>query len=44
MLIRDYLVLTDGEDLARLMVQHHVGVRTRDLCEIKRIVLLEKSS
>lgn len=31
------IVLIDGEELARLMVQHNVGVRTRDRFEIKRI-------
>ena len=31
------IVLIDGEELARLMVQHDVGVRTRDRFEIKRI-------
>ena len=31
------IVLIDGEELARLMVAHNVGVRTRDRHEIKRI-------
>lgn len=31
------IVLIDGEELARLMVKHNVGVRTRDRYEIKRI-------
>ena len=31
------IVLIDGEELARLMVQHGVGVRTRVRHEIKRI-------
>ena len=31
------IVLIDGEELARLMVQHNVGVRTRDQYQIKRI-------
>ena len=31
------IVLIDGEELARLMVQHNVGVRTCDRFEIKRI-------
>lgn len=31
------IVLIDGEELARLMVKHNVGVRTRDRHEIKRI-------
>ena len=31
------IVLIDGEELAHLMVQHNVGVRTRDRFEIKRI-------
>ena len=31
------IVLIDGEELARLMVRHGVGVRTRVLHEIKRI-------
>lgn len=31
------IVLIDGEELARLMVQHNVGVRTRDRIEIKGI-------
>lgn len=41
---RDYIarspkriILIDGEELARLMVQHGVGVRTRDRYEIKRV-------
>ncbi len=41
---RDYIarspkriILIDGEELARLMVQHDVGVRTRDRYEIKRV-------
>lgn len=41
---RDYIarspkriILIDGEELARLMVQHGVGVRTRDHYEIKRV-------
>ena len=31
------IVLIDGEELARLMVRHGVGVRTRLHHEIKRI-------
>lgn len=31
------IVLIDGEELARLMVQHGIGVRTRDRFEVKRI-------
>ena len=31
------IVLIDGEELARLMVQHGIGVRLRDRYEIKRI-------
>ena len=31
------IVLIDGEELARLMVQHDVGVRTRTHHEIKRV-------
>ena len=31
------IVLIDGEELARLMIQHDIGVRTRDRHEIKRI-------
>ena len=31
------IILIDGAELARLMVQHGVGVRTRDRYEIKRI-------
>ena len=31
------IVLIDGGELARLMVQHDIGVRTRDHYEIKRI-------
>ena len=31
------IVLIDGEELARLMVHHNVGVRTRDRYEVKRI-------
>ena len=31
------MVLIDGEDLARLMFKHNVGVRTRVPHEIKRI-------
>ena len=31
------IVLIDGEELARLMVLHNIGVRTRDRYEIKRI-------
>ena len=31
------IVLIDGEELARLMVHHNVGVRTRDHYEVKRI-------
>lgn len=31
------IVLIDGGELARLMVQHNIGVRTRDRYEIKRI-------
>ena len=31
------IVLIDGEELARLMVHHDVGVRTRDRYEVKRI-------
>ncbi|MCY3688938.1 MAG: restriction endonuclease [Gammaproteobacteria bacterium] len=31
------IVLIDGEDLARLMVAHDIGVRTRDTIKIKRI-------
>ena len=41
---RDYIerspkriVLIDGDELARLMVRHGIGVRTRDVYEIKRI-------
>ena len=33
------IVLMDGEELARLMVQHGIGVRTRDRFEVKRIDL-----
>ena len=31
------IVLIDGEELARLMVEHNIGVRTRDRHVIKRI-------
>ncbi len=31
------IVLIDGEELARLMVRHNVGARTRDRYEVKRI-------
>lgn len=31
------IVLIDGSELARLMVQHNIGVRTRNRYEIKRI-------
>ena len=31
------IVLIDGEELTRLMVQHNIGVRTRDRYEVKRI-------
>ena len=31
------IVLIDGEELARLMVHHNIGVRTRVVLEIKRI-------
>ncbi|MDE0251075.1 MAG: restriction endonuclease [Gammaproteobacteria bacterium] len=31
------IILIDGEELARLMVQHGVGVRTRDRYEVKRV-------
>ena len=31
------IVLIDGEELARLMVRHNVGVRTRIHHEIKRL-------
>ena len=31
------IVLIDGEELARLMVQHDIGVRTRNFHKIKRI-------
>ncbi len=31
------IVLIDGEELARLMVEHGVGVRLRDRYEVKRI-------
>ncbi|MDE0715243.1 MAG: restriction endonuclease, partial [Gammaproteobacteria bacterium] len=31
------IILIDGEELARLMVRHGIGVRTRDTYEIKRI-------
>lgn len=31
------IILIDGEELARLMVQHGIGVRTRVRHEVKRI-------
>ena len=31
------IVLIDGEELARLMVHHDIGVRTRVVHQIKRI-------
>jgi restriction system protein len=33
------MVLIDGEELAKLMVQYNVGVRTERIVEVKRIDL-----
>jgi restriction system protein len=30
-------VLIDGQELSTLMIRHRVGVRTKDVYEIKRI-------
>jgi restriction system protein len=31
------VVLIDGQELATLMIRHRVGVRTKDVYEVKRI-------